>query len=113
MINTYACLHDLIIDDSITLKIDVSCSTLEQRKEIQKRFRLRNRISKSIAETMGLRHFSQIEIDSQMFDIDFKNISCIIVLSIYQLGNSKLINAKTILMNGIQNGDLSKVCAFC
>ena len=42
------------IDESIVLEITADCDSIALRKQVQRRFRLRRKMRKAIAETMGM-----------------------------------------------------------
>ena len=76
------------IDETITLRVTTECKTLAQRKQVQPRFRLRNKIRKAIAESMGFEGNSRVQIDSLAMKIDLKRIDCDITLSIHHFNKS-------------------------
>ena len=85
-------------DETIVLGIEAECSNAVLRDKIEKRFRLRGRIRKAIAEGMGTEDYGVIQVDSQSFEIDKNNsniIICKITLSVHHFSTDVEINMQS------------------
>ena len=101
------------------LRVTVECKTLAQRKLVQPRFRLRGKIRKAIAETLGLQDKGRVQIDSTNLKIDVKKIICDLTISVHHFSENvveiKATNEKGYsrqvlkLVDGVKNGTLAEV----
>ena len=110
------------------LRINVICATYQQRKAIQKRFRLITKLRRAIAETMGTdaANYDTVHIDSQSMKIDVKEITCDIIVRVHHFSSSVHLKVSSTnidaaahslpvskLADGCENGILADVwCSF-
>ena len=101
------------------MEIVAECSSLRQRQKIQRRFGLRGKIRRAIAEGMGTEDYGTIQVDSQSIEIDRYKITCQVTLSVHHFSRDVEINMAsnekgyskpvTKLIQSCNNGTLASV----
>lgn len=98
------------------LDIVADCSSIALRRQVEKRFRLRQKIRQAVAETMGSEDYGTIHIESQWLEIALKKVICRTTIGVHHFsqaieirstsskGHSKPV---TQLIEGCENGTLA------
>ena len=100
------------------LDIVADCTSIALRRAVEKRFRLRRKIRKALAETMGNEDYGTIQIDSQWLEIEHQKVICRITISVHHFSQAIEINIQsptsrghskpvTRLIKGCNNGTLA------
>ena len=89
------------------------CPNLRKRRQIQRRFRLRGKIRRAIAEAMGTADYGTVQVDSQSLETDGNNINCEITISIHHFNTDIEINMQSHEQLQGHSGPVTKLIESC